>query len=374
MVRAVVVDAFGASPVLREVTDPACPRDGAVVRVGACGVCRSDWHAWAGHDETVAVPFVPGHEWAGVVVAVGADVRGWAVGARVTAPFVQACGVCPQCVEGAHQVCADQRQPGFTENGAFAELVVAHRADVNLVGLPDDLELITAASLGCRLATAYGAVTGHGGIRPGWWIAVHGCGGVGLSAVMIAKALEARVVAVDVADAALAAAHQLGADVVLDARTAGSSATLLGAAVREATGGGAHVSLDALGSGRTALASVAGLRPRGRHVQVGLMTADDARTPLPLDRVLADELTVVGSHGLAAHAYPELLRLVGTGVLEPGRLVFSTIALADAPDALVAMGAPPDVGGMTVIDLARDSYGGSARSSGPWSHPKGDPA
>ena len=348
--RAVVVEAFGTRPTFREVPDPACPPDGVVVRVAVCGVCRSDWHGWAGHDESMCVPYVPGHEWAGEVVAVGTQVRRWTVGARVTAPFVQACGVCAQCVEGEQQVCADQRQPGFTDAGAFAELVVAHRADVNLVALPDDLEMITAASLGCRFATAYRAIAGHGGIRPGWWVAVHGCGGVGLSAVMIAKALGAQVVAVDIGDAAFAAARDLGADAVLDARGE-RSPDLVGAAIRATTGGGVHVSLDALGSRITAHGSLAGLRPRGRHVQVGLMTGDDARTPLPLDRIVAEELTVVGSHGLAAHAYPELLRLVTDGAIDPRRLVARTIALDEAPDALVGMGSAPPVGGMTVIDL-----------------------
>ena len=345
-----MVDAFGAAPNLREVPDPACPPDGVVVRVRACGVCRSDWHGWAGHDPTMIVPYVPGHEWAGEIVAVGTDVRRWTVGTRVTAPFVQACGACPQCVQGEQQVCADQRQPGFTHDGAFADLVTAHRADVNLVALPDDLDMITAASLGCRFATAYRAVTGHGGVRPGWWVAVHGCGGVGLSAVMIAKALGARVVAVDVGDEALAAAGALDADAVVDARRARGDADRVGAAVRSATGGGAHVSLDAFGSRGTALASIAGLRPRGRHVQVGLMTGDDAYAPIPLGRVLAEELTVVGSHGLAAHAYPELLRLVANGILDPRRLVARTITLVEAPDALVAMGTAWSIGGLTVID------------------------
>jgi alcohol dehydrogenase len=350
-VQAVVVDAFGTAPVLREVPEPSCPPDGVVVRVGACGVCRSDWHGWAGHDATISVPYVPGHEWAGEVVAVGTDVRRWSVGARVTAPFVQACGACQQCAEGEQQVCADQRQPGFTHDGAFADLVVAHRADLNLVAVPDDLDMITAASLGCRFATAYRAVAGHGGIRPGWWVAVHGCGGVGLSAVMIAKALGARVVAVDISERALSAARDLGVDVALDASDGAGSPDAVGAAVRSATGGGANVSLDALGSAATSRASVAGLRPRGRHVQVGLMTGDDARTPLPLDRVLAEELSIVGSHGLAAHDYPELLRLVVDGSLNPRLLVAQTITLDAAPDALVALGSAPAVGGMTVIDL-----------------------
>ncbi|MCH1991082.1 zinc-binding dehydrogenase, partial [Achromobacter xylosoxidans] len=135
-----------------------------------------------------------------------------------------------------------------------------------LVALPDGMEAVTAASLGCRFATAYRSVAGHGGVRAGWWVAVHGCGGVGLSAVMIAHALGARVVAVDVSEEALRSAAALGADAVVDARDGAVVAR-----VRDVTGGGAHVSLDALGSAATCLSSIAGLRPRGRHVQVGLL-------------------------------------------------------------------------------------------------------
>lgn len=346
--RAVVVERFGLQPTVQEIAPPLCPPDGAVVRVDACGVCRSDWHAWSGHDPTVTVPYVPGHEWAGEIVEVGQGVRRWRGGERVTAPFVQACGGCPQCREGEHQVCADQRQPGFTDDGAFAELVVAHRADLNLVRLPEGMEPVTAASLGCRFATAYRAVAGHGGVRPGWWVAVHGCGGVGLSAVMIARALGARVVAVDVTDAALQAAGDLGAEALVDARHLAASD-----AVRDVTGGGAQVSLDSLGSAETCQASIASLRPKGRHVQVGLLVGTDSPTPIPMGRVLAEELTLIGSHGLAAHDYPALLDLVASGVLEPQRLVGRTIALADAPNALVAMGRAGGSGGITVIDLSR---------------------
>lgn len=345
--RAVVVDRFGLRPSLQHVADPVCPPDGAVIRVHACGVCRSDWHAWRGHDATVTPPYVPGHEWAGEVVEVGADVRGWRGGERVTAPFVQACGICGQCAEGEQQVCADQRQPGFTHDGAFADLVVAHRADVNLVALPADMDAITAASLGCRFATAHRAVAGHGGVRTGWWVAVHGCGGVGLSAVMIARALGARVVAVDVSAEALRVAAGLGAKVLVDSRE-----TEPAAAVRDATGGGAHVSLDAYGSTSTCLASIASLRPRGRHVQVGLLVGGSP-TPVPMDRVLAEELTLVGSHGLAAHDYPTLLELVASGAVDPGRLVTRTIGLDEAGDELVEMDAAGGRGGMTVIDLRR---------------------
>ncbi|MCL2551283.1 MAG: zinc-dependent alcohol dehydrogenase family protein [Actinomycetia bacterium] len=341
--RAVVFEEFGRPPRVREVPEPVPPHDGVVVRVEATGLCRSDWHGWLGHDDGIALPHVPGHELAGVVEAVGPGVTRWAPGARVTVPFVCACGRCPACARGDQQVCERQQQPGFTHWGSFAEYVALHQADVNLVALPDGMAYTTAAALGCRFATAYRAVVAQGRVRPGEWVAVHGCGGVGLSAVMIAATCGAQVVAVDTADAALERATALGAAVCVDAARADGGPA---AAVRAATGGGAHLSLDALGSPETCAASVAGLRARGRHVQVGLLPG--GATAVPMDRVVALELELLGSHGMAAHAYPEMMRLVAAGVLRPDLLVGEVIGLDAAPAALAALshGSPA---GVTVI-------------------------
>ncbi|WP_432051066.1 zinc-dependent alcohol dehydrogenase family protein [Verrucosispora sp. NA02020] len=345
--RAVIFDEFGAPPQVRDVPDPTPPAGGAVVRVEATGLCRSDWHGWQGHDSDVVVPHVPGHEFAGVVTAVGDGVRGWRPGDRVTAPFVCACGRCPSCQAGDQQVCERQSQPGFTHWGSFAEYVTVRDADVNLVRLPDELDFPAAAALGCRFATAFRAVVGQGRVAAGEWVAVHGCGGVGLSAVMIALACGARVVAVDVAPGALDLARRLGAAVCLDGRTL-DGPDAVAEAVREATGGGAHLSLDALGSHATCTASVRSLRRRGRHVQVGLLPAAQGHPVVPMDLVIAYELELRGSHGMPAHAYPELLRLVTAGVLRPAALVTRTIGLADVPHALATMDGPTG-GGMCLI-------------------------
>jgi len=222
------------------------------------------------------------------------------------------------------------------------------RADVNLVRLPDGLDFVTAASLGCRFATAYRAVIAQGRVVPGEWVAIHGCGGVGLSAVMIAVGAGARVVAVDVSESALAAASALGAEVVVD-----GSMDNVAARVIAATGGGAHLSIDALGSTQTCLNSIAGLRKRGRHIQVGLMVDTDARPSIPMGAVIARELEILGSHGMAAHDYAGMLAKVTDGRLRPDRLVGRTIGLDDVPAALAAMGEPPAAAGMTVIVPAR---------------------
>ncbi len=336
--RALVFERFAGPLELRDVADPVPAPAGVVVQVGATGVCRSDWHGWQGHDPDVRLPHVPGHELAGTVAAVGAEVRHWRVGDRVTVPFVCACGRCPRCAAGDGQVCDRQTQPGFTHWGSFADLVALDAADVNLVRLPDDLPAEVAASLGCRFTTAFRAVVQQGRVRAGEQVAVHGCGGVGLSAVQVAVASGAQVVAVDVSPGALELARSFGAAAVVDARSAD-----VVEAVRDATGGGAHLSLDALGSPGTCVDSVLSLRPRGRHVQVGLLPPSQGRPLVPMERVVALELELLGSHGMAAHAYPELLGLVTSDRLRPDLLVTRTLGLDDAAEALRRVGEQPGI-------------------------------
>jgi len=345
--RAVVYDAVGAPPQVRQVPRPVCPPDGVLVAVAATGVCRSDWHAWRGHDP-VSLPHVPGHELAGAVAEVGPQVRRFVVGDRVTTPFVNGCGRCDVCAAGNPQVCPDQSQPGFTGPGSFAELVALHAADLNLVRLPDAVGFVEAAALGCRFATAYRALTVHARLQPGEWLAVHGCGGVGLSAVVIGAALGARVVAVDLSPGALDRARSCGAEAVV--RSADPVTEVLGL-----TDGGAHVSVDAFGSPATAVASIRNLRRRGRHLQVGLLL-DPAGTALPMDRVVAHELELYGSHGMAAADYPAMLELVTSGAVRLETLIGSVISLDEAPAALMAMDRLDAVAaGITVVDLLHDA-------------------
>ena len=343
--QALVYDDFGAPLNLQEVPKPDPASHGVVLEVRACGICRSDWHGWKGHDPMIEPPNVPGHEVVGTISAVGEKVEKWTGGERVTVPFVGGCGTCDQCRAGHQQVCPNQFQPGFSNWGAFAEFVAINFADENLVHLPGSVGDVTGASLGCRFATAFRAVIDQGEANSGDWVAVHGCGGVGLSAVMIARAAGARVIAVDINDEALALAEDLGAGHVINARKAHDVAE----AVREVTGGGAHLSLDALGSPETCYNSVANLRKRGRHVQVGLLVGEHADTAVPFDRVVADELELRGTHGLQAHRYPALLSMVEADLLQPRQLVQRTISLGEAGDSLREMGDFATTG-ITVID------------------------
>ena len=343
--KAALYHAFGVRPEITTVPDPTPPEGGVVVEVAATGVCRSDWHGWMGHDPDIRLPHVPGHELAGTVVALGAGIRNWRVGDRVTVPFVSGCGRCAECQAGHQQVCERQFQPGFTHWGSFAQYVALHQADQNLVALPDDLDFVTAASLGCRFATSFRAVVQQERVRGGEWVAVHGCGGVGLSAILIAKALGAQVIAVDIGAEQLRLAAELGADLTLNSREVPD----VPGAVRELTGGGAHVSLDALGHPDTCANSVLCLRTRGRHIQVGLLLGDQSRPTVPMDRVIAHELEIYGSHGMAAHTYPEMLAMIGRGALRPERLLGQRVSLEQGVDVLVDMNRFGGRG-VTVID------------------------
>jgi alcohol dehydrogenase len=326
--------------------DPTPKPHGVVLQVKATGLCRSDWHGWMGHDSDITLPHVPGHEFAGIIVAVGAAVQHWKKGDRVTTPFVAGCGTCPQCSAGHHQVCDFQSQPGFTHWGSFAEYVAVDFADTNLVRLPEHMSFETAASLGCRFATSFRGVVDQGRVRGGEWVAVHGCGGVGLSAIMIAKAMGAQVIAIDINPDQLAFAKTLGAIYTIDAKAVSDVVE----AVKAQSGGGVHLSVDALGHPDTCFNSIANLRKRGRHVQIGLMTGDHRHPSLPMDQVIAHELEIYGSHGMQAYRYPDMLAMIERGALHPEQLIQNYAMLSDIPELLPKMDEFGQTG-ITVVQL-----------------------
>lgn len=342
--KAMYYEMFGQAPVIANLPDPTPSHDGVVIEVGATGVCRSDWHGWMGHDPDIKLPHVPGHELAGRVVAAGKDVKRFRIGDRVTVPFVSGCGRCAECHSGNQQVCPNQFQPGFTHWGSFAQYVAIDFAETNLVALPDTVDDATAASLGCRFATSFRAVVDQGRLRPGEWIAVHGCGGVGISAIMIAAALGANPIAIDLSDRKLAFARACGAVAAVNA----SDTPSVVEAVRDITGGGAHVSIDALGHPATCFNSIQNLRRRGRHVQVGLMLGDQSAPAVPMAQVIAHELEIYGSHGMQAWRYDAILAMIQAGRIAPDKLIGRRITLRDGIDALTMMD-KSDATGMSVI-------------------------
>ncbi len=326
--------------------DPVPPAGGVVVKVMATGMCRSDWHAWAGHEDIV-FPHVPGHELAGVVAEIGTDVVRWSVGDRVTVPFVCGCGRCSWCLSGNAQVCPDQQQPGFTHWGSFAEYVALHAADTNLVAVPEQVDFATAAGLGCRFATAFRAMAGRARVQPDEWVTVVGAGGVGLSTVMIARALGARVIAVDRNPEALAAAARLGAEHTLRADV-GDIPSL----IADLTGAGSSVAVDAVGSEQTCAIGIFSLRRRGRYIQIGLLPPVEGHPRVPMARVIAWELDLLGSHGMAAVDYPDMMALIENHALQPQQLIQRTIGLEGAAAMLPGFDRTT-LAGITIIDPSR---------------------
>ncbi|MBT8186621.1 MAG: zinc-dependent alcohol dehydrogenase family protein [Croceitalea sp.] len=343
--KALVYENFQGALILKTVPDPTPLSHSVVLRTLATGICRSDWHGWMGHDPDILLPHVPGHELAGEIVAIGKDVHNFKVGQRVTVPFVCGCGHCEQCNSGNQQVCDHQSQPGFTHWGSFAEYVRIDRADINLVVLPDAINNETAAALGCRFITAYRAVVDQGHVDAGQFVAIHGCGGVGLSAIMIAKARGATVIAIDINTNALKLAKELGADFTLNP----NQETKVVEAVKMLSKGGVHVSMDALGNAVTCQNSIGNLRKRGKHLQVGLMTGKHQHPQIPMDQVIAKELEIIGSHGMQAHRYDEMLSLIVKGQLHPEKLIEKTIELQEAGEVLQAMDKYEHYG-MTIIN------------------------
>lgn len=343
--KAVIYEAFSEKPKLTTLPDPVPGNDGVVINVKATGLCLSDWHGWVGHDPDITLPHVPGHELAGKIVAVGKNVSRWKTGDRVTVPFVGGCGGCPECQSGNHQVCDHQFQPGFTHWGSFAEYVAIHYADINLVRIPEQLDYPTTASLGCRFVTSFRAVVDQGKVSAGQWVAVHGCGGVGLSAIMIANALGANVIAVDIADDKLELAQDLGAIHTVNSTTISDPAKV----VRELTSKGAHVSIDAIGHAETCYNSIKNLRKRGKHIQVGLMTGDHSSPKIPMSQVVANELEIYGSHGIQAYRYDAIWEMIKNNKLKPEMLLGKTISLEASIPALMTMDRFENQG-ITIID------------------------
>ena len=344
--RAAVLVAYNADLGLQTVPDPACEADGVVLRVLACGICRSDWHGWVGEHPKVKPGAIPGHEYCGEVVEAG-PLSQWRVGDRVIAPFILSCGACPECRSGQTTTCRAQRVPGFGEPGAYAEYVSAPHAH-NLARLPDSLTPALAAGLGCRVTTAFHALTGRAAVQAGEWLAVHGTGGVGLSVLLIGRALGARVIVVDVVQDRLDHALSLGAEAAVNATDGDVAARIV-----DITGGGAHVSVEALGIEATTNASLMCLRPMGRHVQVGLPTGHTAVMQVNMNAVYMKQLALFGTRGMPSWRYPSLLTLVETGRVDVRPIVARQVPLSGASAELRAFNAPMPPGVAVITDFQR---------------------
>ncbi|MBF9044741.1 alcohol dehydrogenase catalytic domain-containing protein [Rhodobacterales bacterium HKCCE4037] len=343
--RAAVIREFREDLSIETVDDPACPDNGVVLEVAACGVCRSDYHGWVGEHPKVSLGAILGHEYCGTVVEAGPQAK-HKVGERLIAPFILACGACPACATGVSNTCANQVVPGFGTPGAYAQFI-AVPFDHNLVTLPDSISPALAAGLGCRVTTAWHALTDRAQLRPGEWIAVHGTGGVGLATLLLARSLGARVVAVDVVEEKLDHALAHGAEAVVNAAKVDAAE-----AIRDITGGGAHVSIEALGIGPTTNASLDCLRVLGRHVQIG-MPAGHAMMEVNMGAIYSKQLSVFGTRGMPAWKYPGLLDMIERGAVDISPMLAREVALSGASAELRAMHGPTAPGTAVITDFTR---------------------
>ena len=342
--KAAYYESFKGPVTIAKLPDPGPAAKEVIIQVKATGLCRSDWHGWQGHDSDIQLPHVPGHELAGIIVATGSDIRSWKKDDRVTVPFCIGCGTCVQCTHGQQQICDQYYQPGFTGWGSFAEFVRIPYAEENLVRLPDTMDFVTAAVLGCRFITSWRGVTVQGAIKAGDFIAVYGCGGVGLSAIMIASAMGAVPIAIDIDNTKLEFAKTIGAAYTINAR----EIVQVPDAVISITKGGAQVSVDALGSWETCRNSIRCLRKQGKHIQLGLMAGAEANPPLPMHEVIAKELQLIGSHGMQAHQYPKMMEWISSGKMHPEKLLGKIISLEESCEALTDLDSFRNTG-VTVI-------------------------
>ena len=342
--RAAVVREFSEDLSIEDVADPQCPENGVVLEVAACGVCRSDHHGWTGEHPRVKNGSILGHEYCGTVVEKGNSAT-YSVDDRLIAPFILACGRCPACHTGVSNTCANQIVPGFTAPGAYAQFV-AVPFDHNLVRLPEEMSPALAAGLGCRVTTAWHALTDRAALKPGEWVAIHGTGGIGLATMLLAKMLGAQVVVVDIVQEKLDHARQLGADAAVNA-----AETEPAAAIREITNGGADISVEALGIEATTNASIECLATLGRHVQVGMPVGKSARMELNMNAVYMKNLALFGTRGMPAWKYPSLLGLIERGEVDLSPMVAREIALSDASAELRAMNGPTAPGTAVITDF-----------------------
>ncbi|MEL6953168.1 MAG: alcohol dehydrogenase catalytic domain-containing protein [Pseudomonadota bacterium] len=345
--RAAVLTRVRAPLEVAEIEDPDCPEDGVVLRVLACGVCRSDWHAWVGSDPDVVPPFVLGHEFCGEVVEVGPGVTRWREGDQVIAPFILACGQCGDCQAGHQTICASQAVPGFTIPGAFAERIAVPHADANLTALPEEMAPALAAALGCRVTTAWHALTGRAALRPGEWLGIWGGGGVGLAALMLGRAMGARVALADTVPEKRDLALELGAEVVIDGARDDPAEEM-----REATGGGVHMAVEALGITATTAAALRSCRKLGRMVQIGMPAGAEATMALPWDAVYSGQLAVFGTRGMPAHRYPNLLGFLEATGLDLSPMIAREVGLSDVSAELAAFDGPTPPGVAVVTDFS----------------------
>lgn len=320
---------FRAADQPMHIEDVPTPVPGAgdiLVRVAGCGVCHTDLHYLDHGTPTFKPPpIILGHEVSGTVAEAGPGVHAFAAGDRVLIPAVLSCGHCLQCRTGRENICEHSQMLGNHIDGGYAEFVAVPAKDV--VPMPADVPLVEGSIIADAVTTPYHAVVRRGKVTPGDWVAVFGCGGVGLSLVQVATAVGARVIAVDVKEAKLDAALRLGAAAIVNA----GATKKVDKEIRGLSGGGVQVAFEAVGKAATQEQALNSLATGARLVLVGY---SPEALPLNSGRVMFRELEVVGSLGCRPVDYPRAIELVRQGKVRLLDLVTHRFPLERLGDAL----------------------------------------
>lgn len=317
---------YGAHQPLKveEYPDPRPGPGEVLVRVAACGVCHTDLH-YLDHGVPTfkKPPLILGHEASGTVEAVGEGVSEFKAGDRVLLPAVLSCGRCFFCRTGRENICQSMVMVGNHVDGAYAEYISAPAKD--LFRLPEEIPLEEGSIIADAITTPYHAVKNRARVKPGDTVVVLGCGGVGLNVVQVAAAVGGVVIAVDILDQKLEWARRLGA-----AETINAQAEDVPRKVRQLTGGGADIAIEAIGKPATMEQAFASLRTGGRLVIVGY---SDQNMALNAARTMFREMEVVGSLGCRPVDYPKVIELARLGKIKVAPLVTARFPLEGINEA-----------------------------------------
>jgi 2-desacetyl-2-hydroxyethyl bacteriochlorophyllide A dehydrogenase len=284
--------------------------DEVVVSIQAAGICRSDVHYKSGTRPVSSLPLVPGHEVAGSVEAVGNAVTTHQIGDRVCLHYLVTCGVCAFCRRGAEQFCDSGQMIGLDRQGGYAESIAIPAKNAHLI--PEGVSTEAAAVMMCSTATSLHALR-RGGAGPGMSVAVFGSGGLGMSAIQLARAMQVEdVIAIDTNPVKLSAAAALGATPI-------DGSADVAAAVREASAGGVDVALELVGSAPLMATAVESLAPGGRAVAVGITDREFGLDPYR--DLIRREASILGSADHLASEIDELLAWAAQGIIDIDALI-----------------------------------------------------
>ncbi len=328
-----------------KIEDVAVPKHGptdVLVKVAACGLCRTDLHYLHGTPTFKKPPLILGHEVSGTVEEAGADVTAFKKEDKVIIPPVFGCGKCFYCRNGRPTLCTNQIMVGNHRDGGFAEYISVPAGEI--FAAPENVPLPEASIISDAISTPYHAVVNRAMVKPGDTVVVFGVGGVGLSTIQLAAAVGGKVIAVDIFDEKLEIAKKFGAVEGIN----GKKEENVPKKIRRMTGGGADIALEVIGNPMTIQQAFNSVRWGGRVVVVGYSAKE---TVIDSARLMFREIEIKGSLGCGQQDYPKLIELVKLGKIKVKEMVTHKFKLEDINEGfkLLESGEPTMIRGIAII-------------------------